>query len=506
MEEKKNELSPQKVDQNWLFLLRPTFCLREPKSTRPTTVYLCFRINSTQFKISLNLKVIPEHFNKKDASAMISPTLCDMENQNNFVLNKKIQEFKSKFLDFLNYLCTLESTTDVKPIIRQYFRESMKKSKENTRASAVLLQSLNAQKMRESSYKIYKTTYDTFMKFLKSVNKFDLDMSLINLELAREFKKYLQKRTVKHPITGETVYVTDDNVEENLTKFITILTYADKLDKFDLDASRCNKIKDSKKDVHTFENKIYLNDEEEMTMMNFPLVGEENDVRNVFVFQLESLQRFSDVEKFMGLDLREIISENGMITLRQKKTSTVISFPVSPIMQIILERVDYCLPVITNVKANKFLKIICEKMQFNTICDCVEKRGGELYKYSCEKWKLVTTHSARRSGISNALLNGLTSEIVSKVSGHHSSAMVDRYNRSSSEDNAKIFAEKMGFKTPKTLNPTTTPETPVEPNREDLNELLKGLTAHRIINDTVYTDSLGNICYRVDEFGNITKM
>lgn len=498
----KNNFNNGNVEQNWIFCTRPHFNLRKPHGEMPSTIYLTFKVGGKQYKISTNVKVIPSHFNRKTSTCLISPTLSEVENQNNFIANNKILELKTQFFQFICELCKV-NRNEYPQFVKKYFANSMKK-KSNKRASAVILQCLMDQKMKESSYGIYRTVYDTFIKFLKSINKTDLEIDDINLDLMKEFKKFLQKRTVTHPITSETVYVTDDNVAENLNKFLTLLNYCDKNDCFDLSASKCLKIKDNKKEVHTYENKIYISEDEENLLLNHPFTGDEADVANVFIFQIESLQRFSDIEKLMGVDIRTI-TNNGMITLRQKKTGTQISFPVSPIMQLILERVDYILPKITNAKCNKILKDICKTIGLNEICDCVEERGGELYKYSCEKYKLVTTHSARRSGITQSLQSGLSTELVGKISGHKSVAMVQRYDRTESEVAATLFAEKRfgGVKTPEV---DSCPESVKEPVKSQENELFKGLTPQRIINDIVYFDKLGNAVYMVDENGHITKL
>ncbi|MFT0111149.1 hypothetical protein ACMSES_11770 [Bacteroides faecis] len=46
-------------------IVKANFNLRQPKSERPTNIYLIVRINQKQAKLSTGVKVYPEHWNIK---------------------------------------------------------------------------------------------------------------------------------------------------------------------------------------------------------------------------------------------------------------------------------------------------------------------------------------------------------------------------------------------------------------------------------------------------------
>ena len=56
-----------------------------------------------------------------------------------------------------------------------------------------------------------------------------------------------------------------------------------------------------------------------------------------------------------------------------------------------------------------------------------EIKGGEKKIYYKEKWEMVSTHTARRSGITNALLAGVPRQECMYLSGHKTESAFNRY-------------------------------------------------------------------------------
>ena len=86
-------------------IVKANFNLRQPKSERPTNIYLIVRINQKQAKLSTGVKVYPEHWNIKKQEAYISCRLTESDNINNTITNKKLLELRSQFEEFKRYLC-----------------------------------------------------------------------------------------------------------------------------------------------------------------------------------------------------------------------------------------------------------------------------------------------------------------------------------------------------------------------------------------------------------------
>lgn len=66
--------------------------------------------------------------------------------------------------------------------------------------------------------------------------------------------------------------------------------------------------------------------------------------------------------------------------------------------------------------------------------------GNKKLRFSIEKYKLISSHSARRSYITFMSMLGFTSKEISLTTGHSQQRIVDIYDKSSADQNAiKIF-------------------------------------------------------------------
>lgn len=77
--------------------IQTSFVLRQPKSTKPTNIYLVCRIQGKQVKLATGVKVYPEHWNTKKQEAYISVRLTELDNQNNEIANKKIKALETVY-------------------------------------------------------------------------------------------------------------------------------------------------------------------------------------------------------------------------------------------------------------------------------------------------------------------------------------------------------------------------------------------------------------------------
>ena len=76
------------------------------------------------------------------------------------------------------------------------------------------------------------------------------------------------------------------------------------------------------------------------------------------------------------------------------------------------------LPVISNQKMNDYLKEMGEICNINTPITITYYKGSERIDEVYPKYKLLSTHTGRRTFICNALMLGITPEIVMKWTGH----------------------------------------------------------------------------------------
>ncbi|MCM1141088.1 MAG: tyrosine-type recombinase/integrase [Muribaculum sp.] len=309
-----------------------------------------------------------------------------------------------------------------------------KQGKENVIVSMKRL--IDMQSIKESSKRQYRYNVEGFEKFLKEKSSSIFGWEDITLSLLNEYRNWLSNKRDIHPITKESVRMEDNTVNDKITKIYTIITYADRAEKIDIQAKRLDKIKKTNTNRDRVEeNKVYIEDSELNVLWSLKLSDTEEKARDLFIFQSLTGQRFSDIN---GITISNI---NGdVVEVIQKKTKHKVSLPLADKrVKEIVSKYNGKLPKLTDAAANKALKEISKKANLNREMECVEMRGGEQYRYTAKMWQLVSTHTARRSFISNGLKMGIDSHTLRGITGHNTDDAFSRYNRMSSKDAANVY-------------------------------------------------------------------
>ena len=61
----------------------------QPKTNRPTNIYLVVYLNNKQVKLSTGVKVYPEHWNIRRQQAYVNARLSKLDNNNNTITNDR---------------------------------------------------------------------------------------------------------------------------------------------------------------------------------------------------------------------------------------------------------------------------------------------------------------------------------------------------------------------------------------------------------------------------------
>lgn len=426
------------MEQFFISKVSKHYNLRHHNESKPSPLYLIIRVCNTQYKIPLGVKVLPQHF--KNDKAMISFHLSQLDNNNNDLVNQKINEYDNLYNEFISYLCTNPNEVDnVKTIISNLFYSMGRKKKETRElAIAVLRQLLYDKPMSEGAKSLFHGVLDDFYEYLKTL-KNDIYIEDIDVNLMKGYKKYISSQTVTHSITEETVSILDNTVNAKFKNILTILGYADKADIIDI--TKIRKLKENVID-HTEENQVYLEDNEIELLRNASLNGDDAQIRDIFLFQLDLGQRYSDIFKLCGKNIKNDIKDN-FIDIIQKKCGSRVHIPLTPYALSVLEKYNYTLPKFKNGKMNIRIKEICKVVGIDAICNCREMRGGKPYEYSAKKYQLIGTHTARRSFVSNATAKGISKDLTASITGHKSNA-INRYDRTTQTTKVNAFVEAMG--------------------------------------------------------------
>ena len=191
--------------------------------------------------------------------------------------------------------------------------------------------------------------------------------------------------------------------------------------------------------------KIYLDENELEIIYKVELNKSESKVRDAFLISCYTGMRYSDIAR---LDTSKHIDfEKNIITIITQKTNEKVIIPIHRIVHSILEKYNNQTPKIqSNQATNRLIKIICEKAKIVTPTTLMETSGGVRKEKTYPKYKLVTSHTARRSFATNAFKQGVPSLSIMQITGHRTETSFMRYIKIGKEENAKSLQEHNFFK------------------------------------------------------------
>ena len=167
-------------------------------------------------------------------------------------------------------------------------------------------------------------------------------------------------------------------------------------------------------------------------------------VRDVFLCGVYTAQRYSDYSRISKDMIKE---EDGTkyIELIQQKTGEKCLIPMRPELETILSRYDYTLPKTFEQKINLNIK------EVGKLCDIKEGIVTETYKSGMKvkkttpKYKLIKTHTARRTGCTLMYLAGVQPIDIMKVSGHKTEREFLKYIKVGKKETAMNLARHPYF-------------------------------------------------------------
>jgi site-specific recombinase XerD len=204
----------------------------------------------------------------------------------------------------------------------------------------------------------------------------------------------------------------------------------------------------SKKGFKVFQEnveKIYLDETELETIYKAELSDSESKVRDAFLISCYTGMRYSDIAR---LDTSKHIDfEKNVITIITQKTNEKVVIPIHRVVHSILEKYNNKTPRIqSNQATNRLIKIICEKAKIDAPITLMETSGGVRQENTYPKYKLVTSHTARRSFATNAFKQGVPSLSIMQITGHRTETSFMKYIKIGKEENAKSLQEHNFFK------------------------------------------------------------
>ena len=423
------------LEQIFFGEVRASFNLRKPKSDKPTNIYLVCRVNGRQIRLSTGVKVYPEQWNEKKQEAYVSCRLTELDNVNNTITNEKLTELKASFVEYKYYLCQHpnEMEQGVELLRKFIYKDTMVKKQETENVIHWLRNAIIADKnIGESTKADYVKQIKFFEAFLNETGRYPIGFSDINLPLIKDYESYLLNKEVGKGKTTKTT-----TVGNKVEKIICILKRAEQQGMIDSHEAGLDKYK-KPRSKEGDSNDIYLTEEEIGKMYALELSGMEEQVRDLFVLQCWIGQRFKDTQ---SINDGIIKNDGNIIEIIQEKTKHKVSIPLLPIAKEILAKYENKFPIFTNQTALNYLTRIGKKAGITRLHTVVEHRGDEVTTKQVPVYKLIKTHTARRSFICNMLLRGYDAHLIMKITGHNDVESFQKYVKLTSGDAAKLMLE-----------------------------------------------------------------
>lgn len=159
---------------------------------------------------------------------------------------------------------------------------------------------------------------------------------------------------------------------------------------------------------------ISLSIDELTTIYNLQLNGTEEKIRDIFMLLCLTGMRSSDL-----LTLKKHHIQNNYIIKNSIKTNILFKVPITPTVQHLLEKYNYSIPFYSNQHLNRIIKRILSTIpSFNEHIIIERQTFKKIEPIYIEKYKMIGTHTGRRTFITNSINNGLTINKIMDMVGH----------------------------------------------------------------------------------------
>ena len=165
--------------------------------------------------------------------------------------------------------------------------------------------------------------------------------------------------------------------------------------------------------------------EEELQILTEVELSERLDYyRDLFLIGVYSGQRYSDYSRF-----NKKYIEGDNIKIRAKKTGQFSFIPLSRKLKTILDKYDWQLLTISSQKFNIAIQDICRIAGFDETIQVDKFYGSKKVSKDVPKWKMITSHTARRTFITLSLNKGVPEYLIMQVTGIKSLKTLQGYIR-----------------------------------------------------------------------------
>lgn len=179
---------------------------------------------------------------------------------------------------------------------------------------------------------------------------------------------------------------------------------------------------------------VYLTFEELMALYNYPFENRRLEhVRDFYCLGCFTSLRFSDLSKMYLAN----ITEKHIVASIQKTKTQNHTIPLNDYSKAILEKYKNTIyepiPTISSQKLNDYIKECCEIVGIDQSFTMHWFVGAEKRTLTLPKFKFITSHTARKTFITNSLLLGMEPKAIKKIANIKKDAVLDKYMKITEE-------------------------------------------------------------------------
>lgn len=405
--------------------------LKNPKSNKPTSIFLIYQIKPTghnsRLKFYTGHKIIPKHWNK---SKMRPINHLDYRPLTNLL--DTMRDYLNQTIIEMRIMHDLITPDSLKKKLSTRFQIRQKESKKYHFTKYINEFIDNRKKLPQ--YK--NNTIRAYNLFLSNIKKFDKHTNQttliddLNIDWYESFCAWLYSRG------SSANYV---NAQTKKLKLFWKNAFLDGV-------TKNNDYQNEKiRAPARYTLKCYLTDSEiiKIYKYNYPNKYLRN-AANLFTIACVTGLRFSDL---IGLDYdrdKIIIDSKIYLRVRTQKTDVDVIIPYNPLIDDIIGKYDI-IPI-SNQKLNNYIKICAKLSGITTETLHISYPSGIIKKQYLPKYKIISTHTARRSFVTNMYIKGVPSQYIMRITGHKSEKTFMQYLSLSNIDTAILLSKKIDNK------------------------------------------------------------
>ena len=379
------------------------FYLKEPNKDSETLVILKYYVSKENkyYTQTTNLKINPNNWSKENR-------LPRLKRGGDSYKNRRITEELVKLNDKLQKAIDNHGSDITIGHLKEHFS---KKKKE-----LIYLQDFwkafikEREDMQEVGVKMlikYRAMLTKTMQFEQLTNK-KYKLKDLNDDFYAEFITYMRKE----------YNLNDNTLHRYMSIFKTLLTWCGKKGYKVL--NDYNNIK-----VKKFEtNDIHLTEIELNKLEEAKLSGSKERARDLFLIGAYTGQRFSDYSMFEKADVRD-----GAIIKKAKKTKVTSFIPLHKKLKVLLDKYNWKLPKISSQKFNLKIQEVCKDLEINDKIKKVSYMGKNKSEVIFPKWKLIGSHTARRTFITLMSERGMPDHQLMQIAGIKDVKTLQKYKK-----------------------------------------------------------------------------